>query len=125
MMAARARVLVDTRSEALQTLSTPQLPKQATRLQTVTAWYMAGLARQRAGQAEAATQALATARRIVANLNRAKHVAMPTRTPVAPLYDPAEIYGIVPSDVRKPSATSPRATSVPTGTPGGACTMRL
>ncbi|MCX7355758.1 MAG: methylcrotonoyl-CoA carboxylase [Alphaproteobacteria bacterium] len=47
-------------------------------------------------------QALATARRIVANLNRAKHVAMPTRTPVAPLYDPAEIYGIVPSDVRKP-----------------------
>ncbi len=46
--------------------------------------------------------ALATARRIVANLNRAKSVAMPTRAPVAPLYDPAEIYGIVPSDVRKP-----------------------
>ena len=46
--------------------------------------------------------ALATARRIVANLNRAKHVAMPTRKPVPPLYDPAEIYGIVPSDVRKP-----------------------
>ena len=46
--------------------------------------------------------ALATARRIVANLNRAKSVAMPTRAPAAPLYDPAEIYGIVPSDVRKP-----------------------
>jgi predicted Zn-dependent protease len=68
LMAARARVLVDTRSEALQTLSTPQLPKQATRLQTVTAWYMAGLARQRAGQAEAATQALDTARELAQGL---------------------------------------------------------
>ncbi|MHB1220095.1 MAG: carboxyl transferase domain-containing protein [Alphaproteobacteria bacterium] len=46
--------------------------------------------------------ALATARRIMANLNRAKSVSMPTRQPVEPLYDPAEIYGIVPSDVRKP-----------------------
>jgi len=68
LMAARARVLVDTRSEALLTLSTPQLPKQATRLQAVTAWYMAGLARQRAGQPDAAQQSLATARELAQGL---------------------------------------------------------
>jgi beta-barrel assembly-enhancing protease len=68
LMAARARVLVDVRSEALQTLSTPQLPKDATRLQVVTAWYMAALARQRSAQPEAAQQALATAREQAAGL---------------------------------------------------------
>ncbi|MEY4763420.1 MAG: hypothetical protein RI907_93 [Pseudomonadota bacterium] len=62
LMAARARVLVDTRSESLATLSTPQLPKGATPLQAVTAWYMATLALQRSNQPEAAAKALAQAR---------------------------------------------------------------
>ncbi len=63
LMAARARVLVDTRSESLQTLSTPNLPRNATNLQVVTAWYTAALALQRSGQGEASLQALNTARK--------------------------------------------------------------
>ena len=46
--------------------------------------------------------ALAIARRIVANLNRVKTPGV-SLTPVEePLYDPAEIYGIIPADPRKP-----------------------
>jgi predicted Zn-dependent protease len=63
LMAARARVLVDTRSESLQTLSTPNLPRNANTLQVVTAWYTAALALQRSGQAEASLQALTNARK--------------------------------------------------------------
>ncbi|MFN0041936.1 MAG: carboxyl transferase domain-containing protein [Alphaproteobacteria bacterium] len=46
--------------------------------------------------------ALAIARRIVGNLNRTKRVGLRTQAPREPLYDPAEIYGVVPSDVRRP-----------------------
>ncbi|MQX35897.1 carboxyl transferase domain-containing protein [Roseospira navarrensis] len=46
--------------------------------------------------------ALHMARRVVANLNRVKRVGLDVRAPEAPLYDPAEIYGIIPKDTRKP-----------------------
>ncbi|MGF1607924.1 MAG: carboxyl transferase domain-containing protein [Kiloniellales bacterium] len=46
--------------------------------------------------------ALAIARRIVANLNRVKRHALELAEPREPLFDPAEIYGIVSSDLRKP-----------------------
>jgi predicted Zn-dependent protease len=68
LMAARARVLVDSRSEALQTLSTPNLPRNATTLQAVTAWYTSALALQRSGQADAAMQALGNARKLALGL---------------------------------------------------------
>ncbi|MGQ9365824.1 carboxyl transferase domain-containing protein [Azospirillum sp. A39] len=46
--------------------------------------------------------ALAIARRIVGNLNRVKSVGLDLRTPEEPLYDPKELYGIIPADPRKP-----------------------
>ncbi len=46
--------------------------------------------------------ALAIARRIVGNLNRTKPVSMDIAKPEEPLYDPREIYGIIPADRRKP-----------------------
>ena len=48
------------------------------------------------------THALHLARRVVANLNRPKRVALDLRAPEDPLYDPAEIYGLIPRDTRKP-----------------------
>lgn len=46
--------------------------------------------------------ALALVRSIVSNLNTRKHVSLDLRAPETPLYDPEEIYGVVPSDTRKP-----------------------
>jgi 3-methylcrotonyl-CoA carboxylase beta subunit len=46
--------------------------------------------------------ALALARRIVARTNRSKSVSLDIVPPVEPRYDAAEIYGVVPTDVRKP-----------------------
>jgi 3-methylcrotonyl-CoA carboxylase beta subunit len=46
--------------------------------------------------------ALAIARRIVANLNRKKEIALDLRKVIPPLYDPNELYGIVPTDLRQP-----------------------
>lgn len=46
--------------------------------------------------------ALGIARRIVAQLNHRKNPDVLTRQPVAPLYDPYEIYGVIPKDVRQP-----------------------
>ena len=46
--------------------------------------------------------ALALARRIVGNLNRRKPAQLEVRAPEPPLYDPAEIYGILPRDGRVP-----------------------
>ena len=46
--------------------------------------------------------ALAITRRIVRNLNRKKEVGLDLRDPVAPLYAPDEIYGIIPADLRQP-----------------------
>ncbi|MFT0891888.1 carboxyl transferase domain-containing protein [Pseudochelatococcus sp. G4_1912] len=48
------------------------------------------------------THALALARKAVANLNRRKDIPV---TPIAarpPKYDPQEIYGVIPTDTRKP-----------------------
>ncbi len=46
--------------------------------------------------------ALAICRRIVARLNQSKRPAVVLRAPVEPRYDPAEIGGVVPADVRAP-----------------------
>jgi len=48
------------------------------------------------------THALAIARRIVANLNRVKRPMLDLAEPREPLYPAEELYGIVPSDSRKP-----------------------
>jgi 3-methylcrotonyl-CoA carboxylase beta subunit len=46
--------------------------------------------------------ALAIVRRIIKNLNRTKPVGTALQTPVAPLRDPHELYGLVPRDTRQP-----------------------
>ncbi len=46
--------------------------------------------------------ALNTTRRIISNLNREKFIDLKLKEPKEPLYDPAEIYGIIPKDVRQP-----------------------
>jgi 3-methylcrotonyl-CoA carboxylase beta subunit len=46
--------------------------------------------------------ALGIARRIVANLNRAKTVPVEVEAPREPLYPADEIYGIIPTDTRRP-----------------------
>ncbi|NMG54597.1 carboxyl transferase domain-containing protein [Aromatoleum aromaticum] len=52
--------------------------------------------------AENDAHALYIARRIVGNLNRTKPVSMNLGAGEEPLYDAEEIYGIIPSDTRKP-----------------------
>jgi 3-methylcrotonyl-CoA carboxylase beta subunit len=52
--------------------------------------------------AEDDAHALGLARRIVANLNRAKTNPLDVAPPEEPRYDPAEIYGVVPPDLRTP-----------------------
>ena len=46
--------------------------------------------------------ALAIARRVASNLNRVKQPSVAIRQPVEPLYDPAELYGVIPFSTRKP-----------------------
>jgi 3-methylcrotonyl-CoA carboxylase beta subunit len=46
--------------------------------------------------------ALEMVRSIMANLNSVKSVTMDVREPRPPAYDPAELYGVVPQDVRAP-----------------------
>jgi len=46
--------------------------------------------------------ALALARQAVATLNRPKQPPVELREPRPPRYDPSELYGVVPTDVRKP-----------------------
>jgi 3-methylcrotonyl-CoA carboxylase beta subunit len=46
--------------------------------------------------------ALAIARRIVGHLTTVKQPALRTAQPAEPLYDPRELYGIIPADTRKP-----------------------
>jgi 3-methylcrotonyl-CoA carboxylase beta subunit len=48
------------------------------------------------------THALALARRVVANLNRRKRIELAIRPSEPPRYDPDEVYGIVPVDLRQP-----------------------
>jgi len=52
--------------------------------------------------AENDAHALALARQAVATLNRRKAPAGLLRKPVAPLYDTRELYGVIPTDTRKP-----------------------
>src|SRR5579883_1790278 len=52
--------------------------------------------------AQSDAHALGIARRIVGNLNRRKQVSLSLEEPREPLYDPAELYGIVPPDLRTP-----------------------
>ena len=52
--------------------------------------------------AENDEHALAIVRRIVANLNTTKTVEMTLAEPEPPAYDPEELYGVVPTDVRAP-----------------------
>ena len=46
--------------------------------------------------------ALATVRRIVATLNTVKAPNLALRSPEDPLYDPEELYGVIPAETRKP-----------------------
>ena len=46
--------------------------------------------------------ALSIARRVVGNLNWKKPLSLDLATPEDPLYDPAELMGIIPADPRKP-----------------------
>ncbi|WP_242343399.1 carboxyl transferase domain-containing protein [Anaeromyxobacter terrae] len=46
--------------------------------------------------------ALRIARRIVSNLNVVKHPGLALRRPAEPRHDPAELYGVIPTDTRKP-----------------------
>ncbi len=52
--------------------------------------------------AENDAHALHIARRIVANLNGVKSVGLAVQAPVDPLYDAESVYGVIPSDTRKP-----------------------
>ncbi len=52
--------------------------------------------------AEDDSHALAITRRIVSHLNRSKQIDPVVRPSREPLYDPAEINGIIPADIRKP-----------------------
>jgi 3-methylcrotonyl-CoA carboxylase beta subunit len=52
--------------------------------------------------AENDTHALALARQIAGALNTIKHPQVEMRPPSEPRYDPAELHGVVPADVRKP-----------------------
>jgi 3-methylcrotonyl-CoA carboxylase beta subunit len=52
--------------------------------------------------AENDAHALHLARRIVGNLNAVKRVGLDVQPAVAPLFDAEELYGVIPSDTRKP-----------------------
>tara|TARA_B100000676_G_scaffold272087_1_gene289840 strand:+ start:894 stop:2501 length:1608 start_codon:yes stop_codon:yes gene_type:complete len=52
--------------------------------------------------AENDSHALGICRRIVVNLNRVKQPNIRIREPREPLYDPSEIYGVVPTDLKRP-----------------------
>jgi 3-methylcrotonyl-CoA carboxylase beta subunit len=52
--------------------------------------------------AQSDAHALALARQAVATLNRVKRPDVPLQKPVAPLYGAEELYGVIPTDTRKP-----------------------
>jgi len=52
--------------------------------------------------AESDEHALQLARAAVKRLNRKKHLQMDVAAPVLPHYDPSEIYGVVPTDLKMP-----------------------
>jgi predicted Zn-dependent protease len=61
LMAARAKVLMDTRSVSLQNLAQPDVKRGATALQTVASYYTAAVASQRSGDAGRSASMLAQA----------------------------------------------------------------
>src|SRR4051812_24500990 len=52
--------------------------------------------------AESDSHALYLTRQVVANLNLQKPMPVKAAAPEDPLYDPAELYGVIPADTRKP-----------------------
>jgi 3-methylcrotonyl-CoA carboxylase beta subunit len=52
--------------------------------------------------AESDSHALYLARRIIGHLNRRKPAGLDLAPPEEPLYDPQELYGVIPTDTRKP-----------------------
>ncbi|TQM93025.1 carboxyl transferase domain-containing protein [Roseinatronobacter monicus] len=52
--------------------------------------------------AEDDAHALALARRAISNLNRAKPATVQWQSPEDPAYDPSELFGVVPADLRTP-----------------------
>ena len=53
-------------------------------------------------QAQDDEHALLLARRLVSNLNRRKDISIAVREPREPVCDPETIYGVIPTDLRKP-----------------------
>jgi acetyl-CoA carboxylase carboxyltransferase component len=51
--------------------------------------------------ADSETEALAKVREVVAHLNRRKQMPVVAQTPTDPLYDPDELYGVIPADPRQ------------------------
>jgi acetyl-CoA carboxylase carboxyltransferase component len=51
--------------------------------------------------ADTETEALAKVREVVVHLNRRKQMPIVAQTPEAPLYDPDELYGVIPADPRQ------------------------
>ena len=72
LMAARAQVLMDPRSDALHRLATLTLPEDATALQRVRVHYTVALAKQRTGQAAGAATAMGQARQAALSLPAAQ-----------------------------------------------------
>ncbi|MGH6763128.1 MAG: carboxyl transferase domain-containing protein [Phyllobacterium sp.] len=95
------------RKQATIFLAGPPLVKAATG-EDVTAEELGGadLHTKESGVADYYAQddehALMLARRIVRSLNRKKTTSLDLRPAAEPLYDPAELYGIVPTDLRQP-----------------------
>jgi 3-methylcrotonyl-CoA carboxylase beta subunit len=95
------------RNQATIFLGGPPLVKAATG-EDVTAEELGGadLHTRQSGVADHYAQddghALAIARRIVRNLNRKKPAGPVLADPRAPLFDPQEIYGVIPADIRRP-----------------------
>ncbi|MBV9276448.1 MAG: methylcrotonoyl-CoA carboxylase [Verrucomicrobia bacterium] len=48
------------------------------------------------------SHALLLARKIVGNLNHSKPAQLAVRPPIDPKFDPEELYGVIPADLRKP-----------------------
>ena len=95
------------RNQATIFLAGPPLVKAATG-EIVTAEELGGaeVHTRQSGVADHYAQndahALGIARQIVGNLNRVKTAPPGLIAPRAPLYDPRELYGVIPADTRKP-----------------------
>ena len=95
------------RNQATIFLAGPPLVKAATG-EIVTAEELGGaeVHTRQSGVADHYAQndahALGIARQIVANLNRVKTAPSDLIAPREPLYDPRELYGVIPADTRKP-----------------------